>query len=623
MPAPALSSALRRRWLHTPAPSAWPSAAVLLPLAAAAIGGTAIGLQYLHVGARPLPSTAILMTAGAAAFAPLRVALPVAVVLACFQSTIGDFFGSPGRYWKEAFVTILVLRALRVWGWPRVASLVTAGAIAVFASYLAAGTPALQLAWAAKILFFSVLAGWAIARLRPDRRAWISTYYGLAVAAGANVLLGAWQRWEGWAGLVRLGLPYGERIRQAPSGAVRAYGGFTTEAPFSYAIALAVLAWVAFAVSREGRRLALRTTWVPVAGLIGIALSLNRIALVGLTAAGLVGALLSARRRPAIVALTAAPLVIVAGVLLIADPATRTFLLKGFTFSSQSAKTRRALWREYARSLTIGGYGPGSAGAAYARVSNHQPESISLGTGWFSLERDSSGRRFNWMGSRGAFLVGTPGALRRPTLVELSVTSLAITRVLDVGLGAARLTEVRVPARGVERFQFQVPGGRGRARVWLTARPPAARAGGLGSRDPRMVSISLLSLTALDGGSPRTEAERIYARVRRKLGPAALGGTAPGVVDNLYLSWLYQYGFVLGALLCFAFIGVLLRPLRGAGESSPLELAMRFWGVFLVVGALAVNIWEEFPTDLIAAIGFAQLYAASRSATGWRSEGSR
>ncbi len=531
-----------------------------LPAAAAALGGAVIGLQYLGVGHRPLPSTLILLAGIAAGVAPLRFGLPLAAGLACFQTTIDDFFGPPGRYWKEAFVAILVLRALRR-RWLRPGEAAVAAVVAlVYIAYLATGTSLLAVGWAAKILFFALVAGWALVRLGAGRAEWTATYYALVVAAGANVVLGVWQRIEGWHGLLRLGLPYGERVRQAPTGAVRAFGGLTTAAPFAYVLALVVLAWVAFLVAEPGgRRLALNTIWVPPVALAGIALSLDRIALVGLTATILLGSLFRFRRRPALALIALAP-VVVGLVLVLAGPSSRSFLLEGFTFSSHSAKARRLLWSEYADELNILGRGPASAGAAYERSLRNTPVT-QFARGWYAFERDPSGGRFRWMTTRGGLLVGVPGRARRRALLTLVVASTSVDRTLTVSYGRLVLAHQLISTTENTTVPAVVPSGRGRALVQLATQPPAFRSGAESPHDKRRLSIRLDSLSASDAGPPdRTAA--IYARVRQRAGVEALQGTAPGVVDNLYLSWLFQYGYLLG--------GALRRPVRHLGVRAHL-----------------------------------------------------
>jgi hypothetical protein len=581
--------------------------------AAAALGGAAIGLQYLGVAQRSFPSTLILLTGIAAAAVPLRVGLPVAVVFACFQTTIGDFFGAPGRYWKEAFVATLLVRALRRHRPTRLEIGAALGVAAVFAAYLATGTSPLAVGWAAKILLFSVLAGWAVYRLEPARSDWIAAYQGLAVAVGANVVLGIWQRSEGWSGLYRLGLPYGERIRQAPTGALRSFGGFTTAAPFSYTLALALLAWIGFLVAdREGRRTALRTAWLPVAALGGIALSLDRIALVAMTAAVLLGALRHFRRRAALVLLGLAPLA-VGGVLLLAGPSARSFLLEGFTFGSKSAEARRLLWRGYASELNVLGHGPASAGAAYERVTGDRAPPVHRAAGWYPLERDPAGHEFQWMPTRAGLLVGERGRPRRSARLWLVVASVAVPRTLTASLGTTVLGAARVSTTRSTIVRFTVPRGQGQVLVGLEARPPARRPGKRSPGERRRLAIRLDGLVAVDAGPPRDKAAAIYARVRRHASVQALQGTRPGVVDNLYLSWLFQYGVPLGAALGLLWALLLLRPTIAArDDDDSLVVTMRLWGLFLVVAALVVNIWEEFPVDFIVAIALALLYGSSR-----------
>jgi O-antigen ligase len=75
------------------------------------------------------------------------------------------------------------------------------------------------------------------------------------------------------------------------------------------------------------------------------------------------------------------------------------------------------------------------------------------------------------------------------------------------------------------------------------------------------------------------------------------------LVDNLYVSWLFQYG-LLGAALCLVWFAVLLRPVLAVRRNSAVTAASLV-GVFLVVGASTVSLWEESPTDFLAAIVFA------------------
>src|SRR6185295_6302089 len=106
-------------------------------------------------------------------------------------------------------------------------------------------------------------AGWALYRLRPGRRSWRGAFEGLTVAVGANLILALWQHHVGTAHLRRLGIPVGDRIKETSGGALRAFGGFTSAAPFSYALVIGALVWLAFLLgSPRERRLELYTAWV-------------------------------------------------------------------------------------------------------------------------------------------------------------------------------------------------------------------------------------------------------------------------------------------------------------------------------------------------------------------------
>jgi len=108
---------------------------------------------------------------------------------------------------------------------------------------------------------------------------------------------------------------------------------------------------------------------------------------------------------------------------------------------------------------------------------------------------------------------------------------------------------------------------------------------------------------------PRNNAERVWNRWFART-PAALEGDGPGLVDNLYVSWLYQYG-VLGAALCLLWIGALLLPALRR-HKGPATTTATLVGAFLLVSAVAVSVWEEFPTDFLAAIVFAHAFSEMR-----------
>lgn len=211
------------------------------------------------------------------------------------------------------------------------------------------------------------------------------------------------------------------------------------------------------------------------------------------------------------------------------------------------------------------------------------------------------------MRTNAALVVGSPGHSRSRAVVGFFATSLNVPRTLAVELGRRSVARARIPSEGSRRVRFFLPAGQGRAVIRLGVRPGAARPGPASPGDRRFLSIRVFGLVVTTVGA-QTEAERVYARVHKDR--RSLVGAHAGVVDNLYLSWLFQYGIVLGGLLCIIFVGVLLRPMRSGLEGNPLAVTMQLWGLFLVLGALVVNIWEEFPVDFLVALGFGQLFAS-------------
>ena len=196
-------------------------------------------------------------------------------------------------------------------------------------------------------------------------------YIALAAVAGASVILGVWQRAQGVSGLQRLGLVYGERLREVSGGgALRAFGGFTSAAPFSYMLAISVCAWAALALGQpHQRRLAFVTTWLPVTALVGIYLTVDRTTVFALLIAlGVFG--LSTRRaalRSTSVQLRK-PAVLI-GVVVAAIVATDVLLLSSFGEGlTSTARARFALWGEYVADFRPFGAGPASAGSAYDKV---------------------------------------------------------------------------------------------------------------------------------------------------------------------------------------------------------------------------------------------------------------
>ena len=75
-----------------------------------------------------------------------------------------------------------------------------------------------------------------------------------------------------------------------------------------------------------------------------------------------------------------------------------------------------------------------------------------------------------------------------------------------------------------------------------------------------------------------------------------------GIVDNQYLTWLYQYGVILGGALCLTWLSLLLTPLIVRSADPLIDALALLVGIFSVVAAISANFWEEFPPNLILAI---------------------
>jgi hypothetical protein len=335
---------------------------LIVPLVGALLGLGALKIAAGGVGSRPVLAVAVLVLGVAAAVAPFRYGLPVAVVLAGFTGFLLDFVGDGASYWNEVFAAIILVRSLASCK-PSQLELGVAGAVGiVFLGYLATGTSLKADLWGLKVLFLSAIVGWAIARLHPDGRTWLGIYYGLAVVAVASLVLELWQRSKGVSGLAGLGLVYGSRIREITSGGeLRAFGGFTSAAPLSYALAITIAAWTGFALGpREERRVALLTFWVPPIAAAGLYLTIDRTAILALVVAF---AVLGVTYRPRV-------LVPVAAAFAAAVVAAASF---GFAapFRHQlgsAAKARSTLWRDYLADFRPLGRGPATAGSAYKKV---------------------------------------------------------------------------------------------------------------------------------------------------------------------------------------------------------------------------------------------------------------
>jgi len=325
-----------------------------------ALGVAIVAIERLGAAERPVLAGAFLALAGFVAFCPLRVALPGGMIFASNHGFLLLFVGGGARYWKELFVAILLFRALKRRFPAPVEIAVACIAVGLFLAYQLAGATGAETLWGAKLLLLYAAAGWAVARLATAEDA-MHLFEGLAVSVASNVVIGVWQRSQGVEGLMALGIPYGSVIREA-GGSLRAFGALTYGAPYAYTLALTMTIWLALLSVDRIRALAMG--WVPVLGVIGIVLSLNRIAVIGVTAAA---AALIAKRRGA-VALLPAGMVVTVLVAATAAPATRAFFIEGFTFSSASADERTRIWEERWADLSVFGHGPSSAGAAFERA---------------------------------------------------------------------------------------------------------------------------------------------------------------------------------------------------------------------------------------------------------------
>ncbi|MFN2467582.1 MAG: carbohydrate binding domain-containing protein, partial [Gaiellaceae bacterium] len=454
-----------RPWRHERVRSA---SALVLP-------GTLLGLGALAVarggtGERPVLAVALLLTGAAAAAVPLRYGLPVAIVLGAFGGFMLDFAGGVAPYWNEVFTIVLVARSLVVRRPSRREFAIGAGVLLVFGAYLLTGTSASAVGWGAKVLLSSVFAGWAVFRLRPGPDEWRALYRGLVAAAVAGLVLAIWQRSLGVSGLLELGLPYGERVREVEEGGtVRAFGGSTSPAPFSYLLAIAVCAWTGLALAGgRDRRLAIATLWLlPVAG-TGIVLSVDRTAAIGLVF-GLVAIAVALRRRIAL------PLVAVTAVLAAATAAGVAWGGLGGDVVP-AAKARMVLWQEYLADFRPLGAGPATAGSAYDEVDPETwvppvrvPNSWRVGYDRISITR------------RGLAVAGGLERPRPPLRLRATATSALVPRRLTVRLGepsdsgSRRLLSRTVPTGAAVPVGLRIPRGSGEVPLSFTVEPVVNR----------------------------------------------------------------------------------------------------------------------------------------------------
>ena len=291
---------------------------------------------------------------------PLRAAMPPAVVLACNQGFLLYFVGGPARYWKEAFALGLLIRALRRGAPNALEVAATAALCSVGIAYALRGSSGSEVLWGLKLLVFFLIVGWSILRLEPDARDWLATYLGLCAATAGAVVFALWQTASGVDRLMQLGYPYGGPIRVA-NGSLRAFAGFTYGAPFAYTLSLCALCWIAFVLCGASR-VTIATAWVAPIALLGIALSLNRIALVASSASLCVALIRHRGVRIGAVALVLGVFVAIAG------GRNLDFIAQGFTFGSYSAHARTSIWAQRWSDVSAFGHGPSSAGVGADKV---------------------------------------------------------------------------------------------------------------------------------------------------------------------------------------------------------------------------------------------------------------
>lgn len=346
--------------------------------AALAGAGVALGIAVVAFeqgGAGSIPAVVswlVLLGGGLAGLLPLRQAFFTAGILVGFQQVLLDFTGGPGRYWKEVFVALLVARAVKHRGLSELEAATACLVSSLGISYMYLD-PVFSVVWGGKILLLFALLGWATARLNPQPRDWWGLYEGVAVMVAASLVIALWQKTIGTQGLLALGLEYGASVRNA-AGQLRAFAGFTYAAPFAYTMAVAIALWAALAIAGDLRS-ARRSAWMPLAALIGIGLTLNRLTLVALAAGLILTAILRQRFMilGGVVAVAAAVLVIVVGA------AGVQFLSDGITLRAESADARTMNWARRIDAVSVIGDGPAAAGVAAERVAGDLPSAASTG----------------------------------------------------------------------------------------------------------------------------------------------------------------------------------------------------------------------------------------------------
>ncbi len=329
--------------------------------------GLALGACVVAYEQRGVAHNAVLGICAAASgviigLLPIRYAVAGATVLSALHGVLVDFVGGHASYWKEGLLLVLLLRSVHARRPSRREVGVALLVFVFFAAYSLRGISAYQIAWGAKTLLEFVVFCWAIWRLAEGAREWVTLNYALGVVVAAGAVIAIWQRTEGSQGLVNLGLPYGQAVRES-GGQLRAFAGFGYEAPFAYVAALAVLLWCALAISRDRR--ALELLWTPLFGGIDILLSLNRTAVLAVLVALSLVVIRLAGRRMMVTALLSGAVIIAGGTL--ASP-------QSFRTAARDVSLQQRIheWPYYLRRLTVAGKGPATAGGAYEHVLHHR-----------------------------------------------------------------------------------------------------------------------------------------------------------------------------------------------------------------------------------------------------------
>jgi hypothetical protein len=291
-----------------------------------------------------------------------------------------------------------------------------------------------------------------------------------------------------------------------------------------------------------------------------------------------------------------------AAVIVAVSVATAGVVTHQFAGLESEGRARLLLWKDYLEGFSAFGAGPATAGSAYDKAGPKDwVRPFQVPHSWRVTYEGMTAR------DRDSALVQTRLRRRPPLRLSARVRSagpparLTVTLGPDVSHPLKTLLDRTIDSGRDEPIAITVPRGpRQAATIWFAVGPAGS------ARSDASIEIRKLDIRGLP--ESRTPAERIWLHWFRQT-PAALQSGGPGLVDNLYVSWVFQYG-LLGLALCALWLALLLWPtFRPRG--SPASTAAALVGVFLAVAAIAVNVWEEAPTDLLAALVFAHGLAVS------------